>query len=94
MTELQEMKDSILLTAGNQDYIDKDSSILLRNAFLEKAMVRSDCSSFSRYGDLGSFGRGAMQAPFEEASFALKVGEMTRDVVETDSGYHLIYRLE
>jgi parvulin-like peptidyl-prolyl isomerase len=57
------------------------------------AMERSDCSSFARNGDLGHFGRGQMQRPFEEASFALGVGEMS-GIVSTDSGYHLIYRIE
>ena len=42
--------------------------------FEELATVNSDCSSASRGGDLGMFGRGQMQKPFEEASFALKVG--------------------
>ncbi len=37
-----------------------------------------------------SFGRGEMEASFEEAAFALSVGEIS-DVVETSSGYHLIY---
>lgn len=57
------------------------------------AKERSDCSSYSRNGDLGHFGVGQMQRPFEEASFALSVGEMS-PIVSTDSGYHLIYRIE
>lgn len=57
------------------------------------AKERSDCSSYSRNGDLGHFGRGQMQRPFEDASFALGVGEMS-GIVLTDSGLHLIYRIE
>lgn len=61
-------------------------------SFPAYAKERSDCSSYARNGDLGFFGRGQMQKPFEEASFALQVGEMS-DIVSTDSGLHLIYRI-
>ncbi|XP_055604006.1 putative peptidyl-prolyl cis-trans isomerase dodo [Uranotaenia lowii] len=59
----------------------------------ELAQQYSDCSSAKRGGDLGMFKKGMMQKPFEEAAFALKVGEMS-DVVDTDSGVHLILRLK
>ncbi|CAG9132682.1 unnamed protein product [Plutella xylostella] len=59
--------------------------------FNEIASKYSDCSSAKRGGDLGSFGRGQMQKPFEEESFKLKVGQLSQPV-ETDSGYHLILR--
>ncbi|CCG80790.1 Peptidyl-prolyl cis/trans isomerase [Taphrina deformans PYCC 5710] len=55
------------------------------------AVTESDCSSARKGGDLGFFGRGEMQKPFEEAAYALQVGEMS-GVVETDSGVHLIMR--
>lgn len=43
-------------------------------------------------GDLGMFGRGAMQKPFEEATFALDVDQMS-NVVDSDSGLHVILRI-
>jgi len=61
-------------------------------SFASIASQFSDCSSAKRGGNLGLFGRNAMQKPFEEASFALKVGEMTSEVVDTESGLHIILR--
>lgn len=60
-------------------------------AFESLASQFSDCSSAKNGGDLGLFGRGQMQKPFEDASFALKVGDMSGPVF-TDSGVHIILR--
>ncbi|CAJ1932234.1 unnamed protein product [Cylindrotheca closterium] len=65
----------------------------LRATFEEIARTESDCSSAKRGGDLGFFGRRKMQPAFEQASFDLKVGELTKEVVETSSGFHLILRI-
>eukprot|EP00770_Monocercomonoides_exilis_P013754 MONOS_13701.1-p1 / transcript=MONOS_13701.1 / gene=MONOS_13701 / organism=Monocercomonoides_exilis_PA203 / gene_product=Protein dodo / transcript_product=Protein dodo / location=Mono_scaffold00867:22650-23102(-) / protein_length=103 / sequence_SO=supercontig / SO=protein_coding / is_pseudo=false len=62
-----------------------------RKGFGEIARQFSDCSSASRDGDLGPFTRGQMQKPFEDAAFALKVGEMS-GIVSTASGVHIILR--
>ena len=62
-----------------------------RAKFEEVARVRSDCSSAAKGGDLGSFGPGQMQRPFEEATYALAVGELS-GIVDTDSGVHIILR--
>ena len=65
----------------------------LREAFAARAREHSDCSSAKRGGDLQTFARGAMQPAFEEAAFALDVGELS-DLVETQSGVHIILRTE
>ena len=57
------------------------------------AARESDCSSAKSGGDLGRFGRGAMQKPFEDATYALKVGDLS-GVVDTASGVHIIQRTE
>ena len=85
---------------GQQITISKEEAIaelqeimkgLTPENFAEKAAARSDCGSFQNGGDLGDFGPGMMQKPFEDASFALNVGEIS-GVVDTDSGVHVIYR--
>jgi peptidyl-prolyl cis-trans isomerase NIMA-interacting 1 len=75
-----------------QDVSSNAAAGNLDTIFAKYAAERSDCSSFRQKGDLGFFGHGQMQQPFEEASFALAVGEMS-SIVSTDSGYHLIYRI-
>ncbi|THV06476.1 rotamase-domain-containing protein [Dendrothele bispora CBS 962.96] len=59
--------------------------------FGELAKIHSDCSSHEKNGDLGWFGRGQMQKPFEDTTFALEVGQIS-DIISTDSGVHLIMR--
>lgn len=59
--------------------------------FAQIATTESHCSSHSHGGDLGPFKRGQMQKPFEDTSFSLPVGGLS-DIIETDSGVHLILR--
>lgn len=63
----------------------------LEKAFASVASSESDCSSARKGGDLGFFGRGAMQPAFEKAAFELDVGQMS-SVVDSDSGVHFILR--
>ncbi|XP_044287166.1 peptidyl-prolyl cis-trans isomerase NIMA-interacting 1 isoform X1 [Varanus komodoensis] len=82
----------------------KEEALELINGYIQKiksgeedfeslASQFSDCSSAKAGGDLGTFGRGQMQKPFEDASFALRTGEMSGPVF-TDSGIHIILRTE
>lgn len=59
--------------------------------FADLARRFSEDSSKNRGGDVGGFGRGVMQAEFERAAFALKVGEHS-GLVETPFGIHIIER--
>ncbi len=57
--------------------------------FATLARANSDDLSKAKGGDLGYFGRGRWEAPFEKVTFELKVNEVS-DVVKTQLGYHII----
>jgi peptidyl-prolyl cis-trans isomerase NIMA-interacting 1 len=81
-----EQEAQVMLIDALQDINNVDD-------FRKKASELSDCSSASKNGDLGWFSKGDMQVEFESAAFSLRPGEMTREPVRTDSGYHLIWRV-
>ncbi|XP_022929403.1 peptidyl-prolyl cis-trans isomerase Pin1-like [Cucurbita moschata] len=86
------IKNTTRESAVSQLTVIREDIISGKSKFEDVASRISDCSSAKRGGDLGPFGRGQMQKPFEEATFALKVGEVS-DIVDTDSGVHIIKRI-
>ena len=61
--------------------------------FDKLARENSDCPSKTSGGNLGSFGRGQMVKPFEDAAFSQPVKQIG-PVVETVFGYHIIEVLD
>ncbi|WP_078552616.1 foldase protein PrsA [Bacillus alkalicellulosilyticus] len=57
--------------------------------FAELAKEYSTDGSSEQGGDLGSFGKGRMVAPFEAAAFSLEEGEIS-DPVQSQFGFHII----
>ncbi len=77
--------------AAAKEKIEGIRKQLLEGAdFAELAKEHSDCPSGKRAGgSLGTFGRGQMVKPFEEAAFSQPLDEIG-PVVETDFGFHVI----
>jgi peptidyl-prolyl cis-trans isomerase C len=53
-----------------------------------------DAMTKDKGGDLGFFRKGVMVPKFEEAVFALKVGDLTKEPVRTPFGFHVIKVIE
>ncbi|MDN2578354.1 peptidylprolyl isomerase [Aquibium sp. ELW1220] len=54
------------------------------------AKEKSTDGAAAQGGDLGYFGPGQMVPPFEEAAFALEVGQYSKEPVQTQFGFHVI----
>ncbi len=58
--------------------------------FAEIAKAKSTDGAAAQGGDLGYFGPGRMVPEFEQAVFALEVGEHSKTPVQTQFGFHVI----
>ena len=102
-TTNEERQASHILVAVKPDASDADKAAAKAKAttLLEKARAKPDAfaelakansqdtGSAAQGGDLGSFARGAMVKPFEDAVFAAKVGDIVGPV-QSDFGFHVI----
>lgn len=99
----EERSASHILIAAKPDASDADKAAARKKAeglardaranpakFAELAKTHSeDPGSAGQGGDLGTFARGSMVKPFEDAVFAAKAGDIVGPV-ETEFGYHVI----
>jgi parvulin-like peptidyl-prolyl isomerase len=90
----------LLRLPGDATPAQRDSVTRLAQGIRDRARKGEDFAGLARQysqepgaqqsgGDLGYFGRGQMVAPFEQAAFAMNVGDVS-DVVETPFGLHII----
>lgn len=79
-----------ILVATKQEADDIEAQLKAGAKFEDIAKAKStDTGSAANGGDLGFFGHGQMVKPFEDAAFALKVGQIS-DPVQSQYGWHII----
>lgn len=87
---MSDAKDSDAVKAEKRAKIEGLVGQLRAGAdFAALAKAHSDCPSGQEGGSLGSFGRGQMVKPFEDAAFTQPLNTVG-PVVETPFGFHLI----
>jgi peptidyl-prolyl cis-trans isomerase C len=74
----------------SKEEADKIIADLKGGAAFEELAKQSKDPSGQNGGDLGYFGRGQMVPPFEQAVFALEVGALTEQPVQSEFGWHVI----
>jgi len=81
--------------AAKHHEIDSIHTLLAAGADFDDMAAREseDPGSARQGGRLPWFSTGRMVKPFEDASFALKDGELS-EIIESDFGYHIIKRLD
>jgi peptidyl-prolyl cis-trans isomerase C len=87
--EEEQVSASHILVQTEEEAKEVRKELAQGKDFEELAKEKSTGPSGPQGGDLGTFGRGRMVGPFEEAAFALKAGEIS-EPVKTQFGWHII----
>ena len=85
----KQVRASHILVKTKEEAEKLREEILGGKDFEDVAALNSMCPSGTQGGDLGSFGKGMMVKPFEDACFSMAVGDLS-EPVETQFGWHLI----
>jgi peptidyl-prolyl cis-trans isomerase C len=85
----EEVRAKHILVDSEDEAKEISKKIAAGESFEELAKQKSKDSSKEKGGDLGYFSKGMMVPAFEEAVFALKVGEVSKPV-KSDFGWHII----
>lgn len=90
LIQIEEGADEAAVNAAREKAQNLKAKIDAGESFADLARANSDDpGSAEMGGDLGYFGRGIMEADFEDAAFSLKQGEVS-DPVLTSFGFHII----
>ncbi|SHJ82274.1 peptidyl-prolyl cis-trans isomerase C [Hathewaya proteolytica DSM 3090] len=87
----ESVRASHILIAEEDEALGKEiiERINKGEAFEDLAKEYSNCPSSEKGGDLGQFTRGQMVPEFDQAVFAMKVGDVS-GLVKTQFGHHII----
>ncbi len=88
-TEPATVRASHILVADEDKLAEVKAALDSGSEFAEVAKTYSTCPSKEKGGDLGFFGKGQMVPEFEQAAFAMAVGDVS-EPVKTQFGYHII----
>ncbi len=86
---LDQVRASHILVKTEEEAQEIQQKLKSGESFEELAKEYSIDGSAQSGGDLEYFSKGRMVKPFEDAAFALEVGEIS-DIVQTQHGYHII----
>ncbi|HPF86236.1 MAG TPA: peptidylprolyl isomerase, partial [Aminivibrio sp.] len=90
----ESVRASHILVSGDQEMQKVMEDLKAGMSFEDAAKKHSTCASKEQGGDLGYFSKGDMVKEFNDAVFAMKVGEVTAEPVKTKFGLHLIKLVE